>query len=79
MPNEITDAAARSAKASKTLDTMRARIVKAGRRAHRGRDRGREPRSGRGVGCTRHPCPASKPPCVATARSWPTAPAGDSV
>ena len=29
MPNEITDAAARSAKASKTLDTMRARIVKA--------------------------------------------------
>ena len=29
MPNEITDAAARSAKATKTLDTMRARIVKA--------------------------------------------------
>ena len=29
MPNEITGAAARSAKASKTLDTMRARIVKA--------------------------------------------------
>ena len=29
MPNEFTDAAARSAKASKTLDTMRARIVKA--------------------------------------------------
>ena len=29
MPNEVTDAAARSAKASKTLDTMRARIVKA--------------------------------------------------
>ena len=29
MPNDITDAAARSAKASKTLDTMRARIVKA--------------------------------------------------
>ena len=29
MPNEITDAAARSAKASKTLDTMRARTVKA--------------------------------------------------
>ena len=29
MPNEITDAAARSAKASNTLDTMRARIVKA--------------------------------------------------
>ena len=29
MPNEITDAAARSAKASKTLETMRARIVKA--------------------------------------------------
>ena len=23
------------------------------------------------------PMPASKPPCVATARSWPTAPAGD--
>ncbi len=29
MPNEITNAAARSAKATKTLDTMRARIVKA--------------------------------------------------
>ena len=29
MPNDITDAAARRAKASKTLDTMRARIVKA--------------------------------------------------
>ena len=29
MPNEVTDAAARRAKASKTLDTMRARIVKA--------------------------------------------------
>ena len=29
MPNEVTDAAARSAKASKTLDPMRARIVKA--------------------------------------------------
>ena len=29
MSNEITDAAARTAKASKTLDTMRARIVKA--------------------------------------------------
>ena len=29
MPNEFTDDAARSAKASKTLDTMRARIVKA--------------------------------------------------
>ena len=29
MPNEITDAAARSAKATKSLDTMRARIVKA--------------------------------------------------
>ena len=29
MPTELTDAAARSAKASKTLDTMRARIVKA--------------------------------------------------
>ena len=29
MPNEVTEAAARSAKASKTLDTMRARIVKA--------------------------------------------------
>ena len=29
MPTDITDAAARSAKASKTLDTMRARIVKA--------------------------------------------------
>ena len=29
MPNEITDAAARSAKASKTLETMRDRIVKA--------------------------------------------------
>ena len=29
MPNDTTDAAARSAKASKTLDTMRARIVKA--------------------------------------------------
>ena len=29
MPNEITDAAARSAKATKALDTMRARIVKA--------------------------------------------------
>ena len=29
MPNEVTDAAARSAKASKTLGTMRARIVKA--------------------------------------------------
>ena len=35
------------------------------------------PRSGRGVRCTRHPMPASKPSCVATARSWPTAPAGD--
>ena len=39
--------------------------------------RGRGPRSGRGVRCTRHPMPASKPSCVATARSWPTAPAGD--
>ena len=29
MPTDITDAAARSAKASKTLDTMRARIIKA--------------------------------------------------
>ena len=29
MPNEITTAAARSAKATKSLDTMRARIVKA--------------------------------------------------
>ena len=29
MPNDITDTAARSAKASKTLDTMRDRIVKA--------------------------------------------------
>ena len=29
MPNEITLAAARSAKAAKTLDTMRARITKA--------------------------------------------------
>ena len=29
MPNEITAAAARSAKATKSLDTMRARIVKA--------------------------------------------------
>ena len=29
MPNEITTAAARSAKATKSLDTMRARVVKA--------------------------------------------------
>ena len=34
MPNEITDAAARSAKASKALDTMRARAVKADEAAY---------------------------------------------
>ena len=34
------------------------------------------PRSGRGVRCTRHPCRQASLR-VSTARSWPTAPAGD--
>ena len=57
MPNEITDAAARSVKATKALDTMRARIVKADEGAHRGRaPHARHPgRRGRDRGRDRQP------------------------
>ena len=58
MPNDITDAAARSAKARKTLDRMRARAVKADEArtaaAHRGRGLGRRGDPGRH---TRRPVP----------------------
>ena len=68
--NDITTAATRSTKASKALDTMRARITKAdearteaahqtlSRPGRPGRDRGRDrqPRRGRGVGCAGDPC-----------------------
>ena len=61
MPNEITTASTLSTKASKTLDTMRARAVKADEArgpGRPGRDRGRDrqPRRGRGVGCAGGPC-----------------------
>ena len=78
MPNEITDAAARSAKASKTLDTMRARIVKADEArtdaAHGPRPRPR-PRTAKRPrrGMPWRPMPPNKPASVATAQSWPTA------
>ena len=88
MPNEITDAAARSAKASKTLDTMRARIVKADEartdaahearaaqvaaRAARPRPRPRTAKRPR-RGMPWRPMPPNKPASVATAQSWPTA------
>ena len=41
MPNDITDAAARSAKARKTLDRMRGRAPRARRPGRGRRDRGR--------------------------------------
>ena len=54
--NDITTAATRSTKASKALDTMRARITKADEARTEAAHQTREPRSGRGVGCPGDPC-----------------------
>ena len=87
MPNDITDAAARSAKARKTLDRMRARAVKADEArtdaAHHARrprswpprPRPRPPTAPRPrPGTPWRPRPPTKPTSAAAGPSWPTAP-----